>query len=255
MDFPNALLKYMNEMRIATMDELKNLLKTRSRMTVFRKLKILDYISSYSHKGKYYSLNDIAEYDKYGVWRYESVSFSKYKTVKKALTFLINNSSQGYTACALSSILAVKVSDTLLELVKSRSITRRKMSGSYVYYSKAPNLCKKQELTRENRLQSLDEKQIKPDVLMNELKAALIIFFSTLNEKQRRLYAGFESLKAGRGGDELLSELLDLDTKTVTKGRKELLSKKVNVDTIREKGGGRKCIKKKSLTSSRKSKS
>ena len=41
---------------------------------------------------------------------------------------------------------------------------------------------------------------MRPKILMNELKAALIIFFSTLNEKQRRLYAGFESLKMGAVG-------------------------------------------------------
>jgi len=244
----NTLLRYMNEKKIATMNELTDLLKTRSRMTVFRNLKKLNYISSCSHKGKYYSLNDIAEYNEYGVWLYESVTFSKYGTVKKALTFLIDNSSKGYVASELYSILKIKVEDVLLELVKGRSVIRKKMSGKYVYYSKAPNLCRKQELTRKNRLQSLDTEKMSPDVLMNELKAALIIFFSTLNEKQRRFYAGFESLKAGLGGDKLIAELLDLDTKTVARGRKELLSEKMNIDTIREKGGGRKQIKKKSLT-------
>ena len=86
---------------------------------------------------------------------------------------------------------------------------------------------------------------MKPAVLMNELKAALIIFFSTLDEKQRRLYAGYESLKIGRGGDKRISELLDLNPKTVARGRQELLSGKVNFDNIREPGGGRKQIKKK----------
>jgi hypothetical protein len=86
---------------------------------------------------------------------------------------------------------------------------------------------------------------MKPTVLMNELKAALIIFFCTLNEKQRRLYAGYESLKIGHGGDKRISELLDLDQKTVAKGRQELLGGKVNVDNIRESGGGRKQTKKK----------
>jgi len=217
-------------------------------MTVFRHLQKLDYISSYSHKGKYYSLNNLAIYNEYGVWRCESVSFSKYGTIKNTLKFLIDNSLKGYAASELSSILAVKVEDVLLELIKSGSVIRKKMSGKYVYYSKAPNLSRKQELTRKDSLQSLDSGKMSPDVLMNELKAALIIFYSTLNEKQRRFYAGFESLKAGRGGDRLIAELLDLNTKTVARGRKELLSETVNVETIREKGGGRKKIKKKSLT-------
>ena len=238
----------MNKKKIVTMEDLKNLLKTRSRMTVFRHLQKLDYISSYSHKGKYYSLNNIAIYNEYGVWRCESVSFSKYGTVKNTLKFFIDNSLKGYAASELSSILEVKVEDVLLELVRCGSVIRKKMSGKYVYFSKAPNPSRKQELTRKNSLQSLDSGKMSPDVLMNELKAALIIFYSTLNEKQRRFYAGFESLKAGRGGDRLIAELLDLNTKTVARGRKELLSETVNVETIREKGGGRKKIKKKSLT-------
>ena len=39
MDSSNTLLRYMNEKKIATMNELTDLLKTRSRMTVFRNLK------------------------------------------------------------------------------------------------------------------------------------------------------------------------------------------------------------------------
>ena len=87
---------------------------------------------------------------------------------------------------------------------------------------------------------------MKPDILMNELKDALIIFYSTLDEKQRRLYAGYESLKIGHGGDKRISELLDLDQKTVAKGRKELLGGDVDVDNVRNSGGGRNQIKKKS---------
>ena len=72
---------------------------------------------------------------------------------------------------------------------------------------------------------------MRPEILTDELKAALIIFFSTLNEKQRRLYAGFESLKAGYGGDKQIAKLLDIDQRTVAKGRRELLSREVDVDT------------------------
>ena len=122
------------------------------------------------------------------------------------------------------------------------------MSGKYVYYSKNANQSKKQELTRKDKLRLFGKENLTSDILMNELKAALIIFFSTLNEKQRRLYAGFESLRVGRCGDGIIAEALDLNIKTVSKGRKELLTQKVSVDTIREQGGGRKQIKKKFLT-------
>jgi hypothetical protein len=238
------LLTSLKDKKIMTIDELKSILKTQCRMTVFRKLLMLGYISSYSHSGKYYSLKRIARYNKYGIWSYKPALFSKHGNLKKTIEFLIDSSAKGYTASELNSILKVKVEDTLLELVNNKIIIRKKMSGIYIYYSKAFKLGKKQELTRIDKIKYSDE-EMKPDILMNELKAVLIIFFSTLDEKQRRFYAGYESLKIGRGGDKRIAELLDLDKKTVARGRQELLGGKVNVDNIRESGGGRKQIKKK----------
>jgi hypothetical protein len=239
------LLTCLNNKKIMTIGELKSTLRTQYRMTVFRKLSMLGYISSYSHSGKYYSLKRIARYNKYGIWSYKSALFSKNGTLKKTIKFLIDCSTQGYTASELNSIVKVKVEDALLELITTKIISRKKISGIYIYFTNASKLSKKQELTRIGKIQYPDE-EMKPAILMNELKAALIIFFCTLNEKQRRLYAGYESLKIGRGGDKRISELLDLDQKTVARGRQELLGGKVNVDSIRKSGGGRKQIKKKS---------
>ena len=241
----DSLLTYLNDEKISTLDELKEVLETKSRMTVFRKLSKLSYISSYSHSGKFYSLKRIARFNKYGVWAHKSVLFSKYGTLKNTLKSLIDDSPKGYTSSELNSILKVKVEDALLEVVKSKMVNRKKMSGVYVYFSKSLKLNKKQELMRNDRIKYSDV-EMKSDILMNELKAALIIFFSTLNEKQRRLYAGYESLKIGHGGDKRIAQLLDLDQKTVARGRQELLGGKVNVDSIRKSGGGRKQIKKKS---------
>ena len=36
-----------------------------------------------------------------------------------------------------------------------------------------------------------------PDLAVEEAKATILLFLSMLNEKQRRLYAGLESLKLG----------------------------------------------------------
>ena len=121
----------------------------------------------------------------------------------------------------------------------------KKISGSYVYFSSNTNRKKQQTLSRKDTVDPLQLGELKPDVLMNELKAALIIFFSILNEKQRRLYAGLESMKMGRGGDRMIAELLEINVKTVTKGRKELLNDTLSIETIREGGGGRKRMEKK----------
>ena len=238
------LLTYLRDKKIVKIEELRSTLRTQCRMTIFRKLSMLGYISSYSHSGKYYSLKRIARYNRYGIWAYETALFSKNGTLKKTIELLIESSTQGYVASELNGILKVKVEDVLLDLVKKKIVIRKKISGVYIYFSRVPKLSKKQELTRTDKIHCLDEK-MKPDILMNELKAALIIFFSALDEKQRRLYAGFESLKIGHGGDRRIADLLYLDKKTVSKGRQELLGGVVNVDNIREAGGGRNEVKKK----------
>jgi len=79
----------------------------------------------------------------------------------------------------------------------------------------------------------------------DELKAAIVLFFSLLDEKQRRLYAALESLKVGHGGDRKLADLLGLDVGTVAKGRHELLQGRVESGRVREPGAGRKAVKKK----------
>jgi hypothetical protein len=79
-----------------------------------------------------------------------------------------------------------------------------------------------------------------------ELKASILLFYSLLDEQQRRLYAGLESLKLGRGGDRQLADFVDLDPHTVARGRQQqLLAQDVEVDRARRTGGGRKPVGKK----------
>ena len=88
-----------------------------------------------------------------------------------------------------------------------------------------------------------------PDLAAEEAKATILLFCSMLDEKQRRLYAGLESLKLGYGGDAHISALLGMDPHTVARGRQELISGNLNKDGVREKGGGRYTQEKKHRTS------
>jgi hypothetical protein len=70
-------------------------------------------------------------------------------------------------------------------------------------------------------------------------------FYSLLDEQQRRLYAGLESMKLGNGGDSVLAEFLGLDPHTIARGRRQLLDQDVEVGRIRRSGAGRKPVEKK----------
>jgi hypothetical protein len=54
------------------------------------------------------------------------------------------------------------------------------------------------------------------------------------------LYAGFESLELGHGGDAHIASILGMDAHTVAKGRKELMQADLTADNrLRATGAGR----------------
>jgi len=58
-----------------------------------------------------------------------------------------------------------------------------------------------------------------------EMEAAMKDFYTSLNEKDRRRYAGIEALKLGLGGRNYIARVLECSRRTVSKGAKEVLSK------------------------------
>lgn len=227
----DALRKFLRSKKIATLPELKQALGTNVDTTVFRKLKELSYCSSYSHRGRYYTLAEIPQFDSQGLWSFHSVWFSRWGTLVSTVEALVNRAPQGYFANELQQILHVEVKDTLLQLVEQHRIARQQVTGLFLYCSRDPAVRRRQILAR----QALSEipGSASAEVSPEELKASLVLFASLLDEQQRRLYAGLESLKFGRGGDQKLAELLQLDAHTVARGRKELLAQQVERDRIR----------------------
>ena len=59
-----------------------------------------------------------------------------------------------------------------------------------------------------------------------------------LDERQRRLYAGLESLRHGRGGDGRVAAQLDIAPATVAKRRVQLLSGDYETERVRKPGAG-----------------
>jgi hypothetical protein len=63
-------------------------------------------------------------------------------------------------------------------------------------------------------------------------------FFHSLNERDRRRYAGLEADKLGHGGISYISEILGCDRKTVSKGIDELLDPPdLDPSRVRREGG------------------
>jgi hypothetical protein len=237
----SAIAQYLDEKKIATLDDLKDVLGTPVSMTVFRKLKDLHYISSCSHRGKYYTLERIPKFDESGLWKKDTVLFSKFGTLLDTVEHFVCQAPAGYTSIELRKILSMEVKEQLMQLWVETRLARELIDGLYVYTAAEASV-KRQQLLSRNQQSSLD---IGSSFLENEVKAAIILFYSMLDEKQRRLYAGLESLKQGRGGDAIIARLLNVDVHTVAKGRAQLLDTEVQPGRVRKTGGGRNSIKKK----------
>jgi hypothetical protein len=242
----DALRQRLQRHKLATLAELKQALGTDVAVTVFRKLKELDYLTSYSHRGRYYTLRDIARFDTEGLWSHDSVWFSRHGTLLATAQHFVNHAPQGYFAEELASALHVEVHDALRQLVLRRQIARQGLSGLYLYTAADPSTRQRQLYSRRSRqavptLTDASRLQVAPE----QLQAAIILFYSLLDEQQRRLYAGLESLKLGHGGDHQLAEFLGLNPHTIARGRQQLLEQGVEFDRVRKAGGGRKPLEKK----------
>jgi len=251
------LRRLLLKKKIATMPELKAALGTAVDLTVFRKLRELAYRSSYSHRGKYYTLDEIARFDALGLWSFRAVWFSKHGTLLRTCEALVSASEAGFAADELAHVLHVGVKDALRKLAQEGRIVRQPVSGRLLHLAPAPAVRQAQLRVRQGWDAQPQARSLGVGVraVPDELKAAIVLFFSVLDEQQRRLYAGLESLTLGHGGDRTIADLLGLDPGTVAKGRQQLVSRDVAMDRVRKPGGGRRPLEKKRRRSSRGSRS
>jgi hypothetical protein len=246
------IIDLLRVQKIASMEDLKKALGTSADATVFRKLAEVPHRTSYSHRGRYYTLEDIPDFDEWGLWSFRHVWFSRRGTLMDTTEALVGESEAGLYSQEIESILHVEVRGCLLKLLHQERVAREKLLRRYLYCSTEAAKRKLQLTAR--RLWMSEPSQsgsfISTEIMPDELKAAIILFFSLLDERQRRLYAGLESLKMGHGGDREIADLFGLDVGTVARGRRQLVERDVELERIRREGGGRKRQEKKPRRSS-----
>jgi hypothetical protein len=147
----------------------------------------------------------------------------------------------------LDNLLHVGAKDALRRPAREGRVEREPLGRRYLYCSIDANRKRRQLLLRQSQsmLGRLHAPLPAAEVLADEPKATIILFFSLLDEQQRRPYAGLESLKMGHGGDTRIARLPGLDVGTVERGRTALLQRDVRIDRVRQAGGGRKAVEKK----------
>ncbi len=242
----DSIETYLHEHRTATIDELCGALGNSCLRTVYRKLGALDYRNSYSHRGRYYTLPSLATFDDEGLWNCQNVWFSRYGNLLATTQAFIERSAAGCKAAEMTEALHVECKHALNALVHRGRLARERIEGAYVYFAVRQVRRRQQHMQRTSRRASLSLLLENHELAVEEAKAAILLFLGTLDERQRRLYAGLESLKTGHGGDEHVAQLFGLDRHTVARGRAELLSDTSLRQGARHRGAGRPSVKKNS---------
>ncbi len=130
-EFPSeAIVTLLRKRKIATLPEVMTALGTESRRTAFRKLRELPCQTSYSHRGRYYTLEEIAEFDESGLWSYRDVWFSAHGTLLSTAVAVVEMGEWGYFVEELDNVLHVGSKDALRKLVTDVRLTREKVAPS-----------------------------------------------------------------------------------------------------------------------------
>ena len=153
-----VLLKMFRKKYIANLDELFQLLDTHSRMSVFRRLKPLGYLSSFTDAGCYYTLQEIPKFDTLGLWFYQDVGFSRAGTLKSTVIDIAHFSEDGKTPTELFNLLRLKtrnsLHNTLHGLIKDKQLQRHRLQRLALYTSIDSGIARKQVAARREKIKS-----------------------------------------------------------------------------------------------------
>lgn len=157
MDFNKSsvlLRKLLRRVKVIDLVALFRVLKTNSRMTVFRHLKNIGYLSSFSHRGGYYTLREIPEFNEQGLWFHRGIGFSRYGKLNHTVIELVEKADSGMVYKDFNELLRLNVHNTLLSLVKGGNIRREIVDNRYVYISSKARKGNKQI---KNRVRLMEE--------------------------------------------------------------------------------------------------
>ncbi len=172
-----AIKRLFTRVRVADIDRLFHTLETRSRMSVFRRMREAGYLSSYTHTGRWYTLAGIPVFDDQGLWFHQGVGFSSWGALTDTIVHFIEESEAGKTQRELADLLRVRVQNALLGLVRRERIGRRPLDESFLYVSVDEVRARSQldsriELRRRDRLVQPPDPGLVIEVLSEVIRAA-----------------------------------------------------------------------------------
>lgn len=149
--------------------------------SVRRFLSQTGYYSSFTHNGKWYTLQTIPRFSRDGLWFYHDIGFSRAGSLTETLISLSSRSPEGMTAEMLRKKLRCRCHALLVQLCRRGKLQREKAGRSYVYLSADPRTAALQR-------RAMALKNLPPALLPAEIAVWVLVAFI------RNPKAGFHQL-------------------------------------------------------------
>ena len=147
-----------------------------SERTVYRSLKHLNRITSFTHGGQFVTLSSIPRFDANNIWFFRQIGFSKIGSSLDTIVALINKSRRGLSREELEAILKIGISKQIQILVQRNQIHRVKLGNQYLYLPQRvlQNTKKRLKIIGDRQTEEHFDKDVKLTDLIALLKAVLV---------------------------------------------------------------------------------
>jgi len=126
--------KFFREEKILTVNQIALALKS-SVVSARRHMKEWETFTSYNKKGRYYTLFEVPEFDKNGLWLYNDVFFTKHRNLKQTIVCLVRKSVNGLSSKEIGEIVGLDPSSFMHHFRDVPGICREKHQNRFVYFS------------------------------------------------------------------------------------------------------------------------
>ena len=133
--------------KVITIKELSGVLQC-SFSTTRRRLREWKALTSYNKSGSYYTLPDIPEFSKRGLWHYRGVFFSKHGTLKNTIIHFVRTSEKGLSNSEIEKILGVNPNSFFPQYREFAELKRERHKREVVYFSSEEQMYKLQKERR-----------------------------------------------------------------------------------------------------------
>ena len=140
-----GVLQKFRSRKVLDIEELVDFLGC-SVVTVRRRLKQWRAYRSFNKNGRYYTLPEIPKFDRNGLWKYQTIFFSKHGNLKNTIIQLVKQSKTGLSAHEITQLVGLPANSSFLSQFRSvAGITREKRQGRFIYFSDDPEIHAEQE--------------------------------------------------------------------------------------------------------------